>query len=159
MTAVVLRCENWGNVMRWRINAAMAINSPTHPGAPARKHYFAAERGFYTSSPQIWEAVPTPPPDPDQRDAADVESAVQSMDLYHHAVLRYHHVNRLEGAICLRLAAKAGNQKRGQASGFASTLAMSHALLIDALKLPAVIRKARALERVAIVLKAFSGNA
>ncbi len=127
------RCDNWGMACRYRL-----IQGET-----------ASLEGGYRS-PQDWYA-PGAPPQPkfcDVKDAQEIESAVCVLDLYHHSILRAWHVYRVSEPQCIRLAAKAANEKRGRASGFDATLGMAYGLLSEALELPAVIRKDRARRRI-----------
>lgn len=147
------RCDNWGEIMRWRQRASVAINGGSTKGPP-QKHFFATigsfEAGYRSPQSEHWNygSAPTEAPDPDPIDADEIEQAVQAITVYHHAILRYTHVNRLDAPIVLRLAAKAGRQRRSMLTGYLPTLHMAYGLLREALSLPAVVRKARARERV-----------
>ena len=90
----------------------------------------------------------------DVSDAEDVESAVCTLDMYPHAILRGWHVNRLSEPMCLRLAAKAAGEQRGNVRGWEAILAMAYALLADALTTPRVLRRERARQRVHDILGA-----
>lgn len=96
-------------------------------------------------SPQCWE--PLPPGTVRLTDAADaqiVESAVRIIAMYPQALLRLYYVRNLPPRACLSIAAKLADEGRGRNSGWDAMLDMAHALLIEALDLPAVIRKDRA---------------
>jgi hypothetical protein len=129
MPAIPDRCDNWGVFCRY-----------THAGIET-----ASKEGQYRS-PQQWHALGAPPIplNLDPIDARLIEDCVTTIDLYHHALLRAWHVYRVAEPTCLRLAAKAAGQKRGQSNGFDASLGMAYGLLSAALELPAVVRKERA---------------
>jgi hypothetical protein len=153
-----VRCENWGEYMRWRQRVSSATMVDPTRAAPKR-HFFARVASFETNyrSPQAqhWHygSAPTQAPEADKADAEEIENAVCALDLYHHALLRGHHVERMAPALVLRKAAKAAGQRRGNPFGFLASLGMAYGLLSAALKEPAVIRKIRARERVLEILK------
>jgi hypothetical protein len=152
------RCENWGEALKWKIHASVSINGRGPSLAPV-KTYYARVGGLETQyrSPQSqhWHygSAPTAKPEPDQQDAALIERAVCSLVIYPHAILRYHHVNRLAPPIVMRLAAKAaGTPRQGNFNG---ALNDAYAALARALELPAVVQRLRAVERVKAALKGF----
>jgi hypothetical protein len=162
---LVDRCDNWGDVMRWKIHASVSINGRGPNLAPTKVYYArigGLESQYRSPQRQHWQygSAPTQPPDPDQEDAMQIERAVCTLDLYHHSALRYHHVNLLSPPVVLRLAAKAAGIPRSRSeNSLRFTLQTAYGLLQHALTLPAVIQKARALERVQAVLGAFDDMA
>lgn len=134
---LIERLDNWGAVQR----------------GGGRIGETASVEGEYRS-PQHWHALGAPvtraPVDP--LDAAEIEGAVCTIDIYHHTILRAWHVCLYAEPRCLRLAAKAAGQPRGKSRGFDASLTMAYALLSTALTMPAVIRKARARDRVRAIL-------
>lgn len=158
------RCDNWGEAMRWKIRASVSING-RGPNLAPTKTYFARVGGLETQyrSPQSqhWHygSAPTAAPSPDEADAAVIERAACSLEVYYHAILRYHHVHLLAAPVVLRLAAKAGQQQRtrGGDGALQGVLTVAYGLLGNALTVPAVIQRQRALDRVASVLEGFKG--
>lgn len=153
-----MRCDNWGEYMRWRAR----VSSATRPDAGhvlPRRYFFACAKSFETNyrSPQgqHWHygSAPTRAPEADANDAEEIEQAVSTLDLYHHAILRGWHVERMSEPVCLRKAAKAARQPRGNVHGFLASLGMAYGALTYALTLPAVVRKERALARVQAILR------
>ena len=140
-TTIADRCDNWGLAIRYRIIEFQTASKEGEYRSPQRAHWQTA--GAPSQSLQI-----------DARDAQAIESAVCTIPIYPHALLRAWHVYRVSEPVCLRLAAKAANEPRGRASGFESALAMAYALLTAALELPAVVRKDRARDRIRILLTA-----
>jgi hypothetical protein len=151
--------------MRWKIHASVSINGRGPNLAPTKVYYArigGLESQYRSPQRQHWQygSAPTQPPDPDQEDAMQIERAVCTLDLYHHSALRYHHVNLLSPPVVLRLAAKAAGIPRSRSeNSLRFTLQTAYGLLQHALTLPAVIQKARALERVQAVLGAFDDMA
>ena len=159
------RCENWGEVMRWRQAASVAINGQSRPSRAPTKRYFASagsmETGYRCPQSPHWHygEAPTAPPQPDRDDADQIELAACSLDVYHHAILRYFHVNRLDAPVVLRLASKAAGERRGRLGGFVATAHMAYGLLETALRLPAVVRKDRALARIRALMPFYGPTA
>ncbi len=163
MVTIEDRCENWGQVMRWKQFASVAINGAPSSTAPPKKRYFANAASYETNyrSPQSphWHygEAPTAPPEPDVKDAELIEVAACSLPKYQHFVLRYHFVNRLDAPIVLRLSAKAAGEQRGRIGGFTATLAASVALLSAATQLPATTLRQQAVARLRADLGPFQG--
>ncbi len=157
--SLIDRCDNWGEAMRWKVHASVSINGRGPRLAPVKTYYAqigGIETQYRSPQSQHWHygSAPTAAPDPDQKDADIVERAVCSLNIYPHAMLRYHHVNRLAPPIVMRLAAKAaGTPRQGNFNG---ALADSYSLLAAALALPAVLQRLRAVERVKATFKADS---
>lgn len=145
--------------MRWKIHASVSINSRGPNLAPTKVYYArigGLESQYRSPQRQHWQygSAPTQSPDPDQEDAMRIERAVCTLDLYHHSALRYHHVNLLAPPVVLRLAAKAAGIPRSRSETVLDfTLQTAYGLLAHALTLPAVIQKARVLDRVQAVLR------
>jgi len=131
--ALVERCDNWGDVVRWR-------RLPGH--AVSVEGWFRAPRGAEVD----WETLAPPRNRPkfDLHDAQRVEDGVCTLPLYPHALLRLWHVHRWDPGACLRVAAKAAGERRGTIRGFDASLDLAYKLLAAALLLPDVIRKQRA---------------
>jgi hypothetical protein len=79
-------------------------------------------------------------------DAKLIEAAVGVLPLYYHTLLKAWYVRRLEPGKCLAVAAKVAVpvRKRIPFDAFDGELEAAYVLLLDALELPAVIRKQRA---------------
>lgn len=163
--SLVDRCDNWGDVMRWKVRASVSINGGGPQRAPVKVYYArigGLESQYRSPQSQHWHygSAPTAAPDPDQADAAVIERAVCALPIYPHAVLRYHHVNLLAPPIVLRLAAKAGDEPRSRGNAevtLRTALDCAYGLLAHALTLPAVIQRQRALDRVEAILAGFKG--
>lgn len=139
---LVLRLENWGRCLR--VYVPGWSNAPLIGGDNA-----SAEKGYRSGFREHGEnkAIGL-----DVHDAKVIESAVTILPLYQHTMLKAWYVKQRDPDTCLRLAAKAGERKKLRFSAFDSELEMAHALLTEALALPAVIRKERARDYVRGVL-------
>jgi hypothetical protein len=144
---LVQRLENWGKAQRLHLPGWDGLR--TMLGAKAG----SAERSF--RSPQHWIAAqPNPTLGVDPLDARVIESAVCILPLYQHALLKAWYVRRRSPGKCLALAAEAAGVKKSRFSGFDAAIECAHALLVEALEVPAVIRKVRARQIVREVLAA-----
>lgn len=155
---LMARCDNWGDALRWKVQASVSINGRGPRLAPMKTYYAkigGIETQYRSPQSQHWHygSAPTASPDPDQGDADIIERAVCSLNIYPHAILRYHHVNRLAPPVVMRLAAKAAGQPRQ--GNFNGAIADAYSLLATSLALPAVVQRLRAVERVRAVLKGF----
>ncbi|MCC7122275.1 MAG: hypothetical protein IT493_12025 [Gammaproteobacteria bacterium] len=157
------RCENWGAALRSQChgNASselVAARDHAQRGVYLTRRFAPSLRSFEAgwTSPQSahWNVpgVTRAPRDVDLADAQTIETAVCSIDAYFHAILRGWHVQRFAEPVCLRLAARAVDCKRGKLSGWQATLDMAYALLTAALDLPAGVHKDRARARVLATL-------
>ena len=135
------RCDNWGMAIRYRAAGFQTASKEGEYRSPQRAH---------------WQTAGAPPQtlQIDARDAQLIESAVCTLPLYPHALLRAWHVYRVSEPVCLRLAAKASGEPRGRTSGFDAALGMAYALLTAALALPVAIRNDHARERIRGLLTA-----
>lgn len=134
------RLDNWGRAMRWY--AAIGRNTCA-----------SAEGGY--RSPQPWHAIPPSafPAGIDGQDAQEVESAVAVITLFHHALLRAWHVNRMAKPHCTGYAKRAAGQATPDGwRNFDARIRDARTALTYALHLPAVIRKDRARARVKAIL-------
>jgi hypothetical protein len=128
-----LRLDNWGRVLR------------VYPQLGRAESF----EGCYRS-PQFehWEVGSAPKGsllDVDPDDAWEIEVATRIVAMRYHWLLRLQHVHKASPqSICRQAAARFG--WRFYPSELDAKLAMAYALLDDALRLPAAVRKARALE-------------
>ena len=136
------RCDNWGQCLRYYVPGWHSPALLGGDGGSAESKFSADDHSGYR---QI-EAHPSA--HLDVNDAKIVESAVVTLPLYQHALLKAHYVRSYSPGKCLALAAEAAGVRRVKFRGFLSDLEMAHALLIAALRLPAVVRKVRARELV-----------
>lgn len=139
---LVERCENWGQCLRLYVPG---WNAPAPIGGELSSAESRWRSGFRTVS-----ANPTV--DLDVHDAKVIESAVSILPLYQHILLKAWYVRRRSPGACLSDAAKAGDRRRMPFRAFDAELEMAHALLVQALDVPAVIRKVRARELVREIL-------
>lgn len=135
------RCDNWGMAIRYRAVGFQTASKEGEYRSPQRAHWQTA--GAPSQTLQI-----------DARDAQTIESAVCTLPLYPHALLRAWHVYRVSEPVCLRLAARAAHEPRGRTSGFDAALGMAYALLSAALDIPETARAALARHHVRILLTA-----
>ena len=150
---LIARCEGWGKVMR------AILTNVAAEGTGIDRRYYAKigsyEAGYRSPQSHHWTRPVTASFELlDVSDAEDVESAVCTLDMYPHAILRGWHVNRLSEPMCLRLAAKAAGEQRGNVRGWEAILAMAYALLADALTTPRVLPRERARQRAHDILGA-----
>lgn len=92
MATIADRCDNWGMAIRYRVAGFQTASKEGEYRSPQRSHWQTA--GAPSQTLQI-----------DARDAQLIESAVCTLPLYQHALLRAWHVYRVSEPVCLRLAA------------------------------------------------------
>ena len=126
-----VRLELWASFWRWKLGLDQARSF----------------EGQYRS-PQHWDAPTTPTHaiwlQHEIEDANQIESAVCSLDLFHHTLLKAWYIRRRTDNHCLRAAREAIGETRRSKGNFEASLEMAKALLIQALDEPAVVRKQRA---------------
>lgn len=122
------RCENWARAYALRRLRGQANSFEGN----FRCNRFSAEPG----APPEWTDI-------DIHDAQRIEDAAQLLPLFEHMLLRFHYIRKWHAGKCMEDAADWAKVPRRQWSGFPAALNMAHALLTEALEVPAVVRKVR----------------
>lgn len=146
---IVVRLENWGRCLRLYVPG---WNAPAPLGASLASAESRWRSGFRVLLARWDDAL-------DVHDAKAVESAVTIIPVYQHALLKAWYVRRRSPGKCLADAASAAGRRRLPYRAFDAELEMAHALCIEALQVPAVIRKVRAQALVRETLASASASA
>lgn len=132
--SIVVRLENWALCLR------LYVPGWTAP-SPIGSSLSSAESRWCSGFRSVHVDVTR---DLDVHDAKAIESAVSILSLYHHTILKAWYVRKLSPGSCLGYAARVSHRKRKPFRLFDGELEAAHALLVEALALPAAVRKVRA---------------
>jgi hypothetical protein len=137
---IVMRLNNWGRCLKHYVPGWTSTQPIGGDSGSAERRFRAEDHsGYRTVNPDTTF-------DLDPHDAKLIEAAVGVLPLYYHTLLKAWYVRRLEPGKCLAVAAKVAVpvRKRIPFDAFDGELEAAYVLLLDALELPAVIRKQRA---------------
>lgn len=131
---IVVRLENWGKCLRMYVPGWTA---PTPMGGELCSAESQWRSGFRSIVADVTYTL-------DVHDAKVIESAVGSLKLYPHTLLKAWYVRSYSPGKCLAYAARAAGIPRARFPAFDDLLEDAHDQVLDELAIPAVVRKVRA---------------